>query len=413
MHRVKIILKKSNIGKDGTAPLYIEYLFDRNSRTLIKTGKRIKPIDWNETKGEVKRTNVDCDSINQFVGSLKRQVETVADNAVMRRGIPTVDYVRTNLGKTPILAGGEAKLTDLIDEWIGSKIDAVSKPVIVDYNALKRHMTEYAAMKRKRLSLLDINGKFYDDFLRYLQNDVDVGAGKMGMMKSTVGKQIKNLKVFLRYCMKHEYIPKQDLDDFKKPTETSDHVYVNEAEIEQLVALDLSDNSKLDVVRDIFVVGCETGLRYSDLSNLTINHISDGLIRKPIRKTGKKVVIPVSHRLQQVLDKNNGQLPKSPNSIYFNYRIKEVCKKAGIDTSFSRMIQRGNRKEETSVPKYQVISSHTCRRSFCTNQFLKGMPTLLIRKISGHATEKAFLGYIKIDEEKAAEEMARRWAITM
>lgn len=63
------------------------------------------------------------------------------------------------------------------------------------------------------------------------------------------------------------------------------------------------------------------------------------------------------------------------------------------------------------MPKYEAIASHTCRRSFCTNQFLKGMPALLIRKISGHATEKAFLQYIKIDEEKAAEEMAKRWVM--
>jgi integrase len=229
-------------------------------------------------------------------------------------------------------------------------------------------------------------------------------------MKASVGKQIKNLKVFLRYCMRQEYIPKDDLSGFKKPPETSDAVYVNDKELELLMDLNLSDNPKLDVVRDLFVIGCETGLRFSDLSKLNIDHISDGLIRKPVRKTGKKVVIPISKRLQRVLDKNGTKIPKAPNSIYFNERIKEVCKLAGMDSQFSRIIQRGSRKEEVSVPKYAAIASHTCRRSFCTNQFLKGMPALLIRKISGHATEKAFLKYIKIDEEKAAEEMAKRWA---
>ena len=70
--------------------------------------------------------------------------------------------------------------------------------------------------------------------------------------------------------------------------------------------------------------------------------------------------------------------------------------------TFTWIEKRGNRQEECAAPKFEVISSHTCRRSFCTNQFLKGMPTFLIRKISGHTTEKAFLRYIRIDEEQAA-----------
>jgi integrase len=82
---------------------------------------------------------------------------------------------------------------------------------------------------------------------------------------------------------------------------------------------------------------------------------------------------------------------------------------AGLTQPHTYFEVRGNRKEEVSQPKYQAISSHTCRRSFCTNQFKLGMPVLIIRKISGHNTEKAFLQYIRIDEEEAAQEMARRW----
>ena len=55
------------------------------------------------------------------------------------------------------------------------------------------------------------------------------------------------------------------------------------------------------------------------------------------------------------------------------------------------------------------MSSHTCRRSFCTNQYLKGVPTVLLMKISGHSTEKAFLRYIKIDEEMAAKKIMEYW----
>lgn len=409
MHRIKIVLKKGNLRGDGTAPIYIEYLLDRKTRTLFNTGKNVSPQEWNAVKGEVKRSHPEHQELNQYVNGLRRKVETIADEAVLRGEVPTIDLVKSRYEKD---SGKSAQLNlnTLLDEWISSRIDAVTKDVIKDYKSLRKHLNGYSDTRNRKLSLLDINDRFYEDFVKYLENDVIHSKGKRGLMKASVGKQIKNLKVFLRYCMRQEYIPKDDLAGFKKPTESSDAVYVNDKELELIMELDLADNPKLDIVRDLFVIGCETGLRFSDFSKLNIDHISDGLIRKPIRKTGKRVVIPISKRLQRVIDKNGGKIPNCPNSIYFNERIKEVCKLAGMDSQFSRIIQRGNRKDEVSVPKYEAIASHTCRRSFCTNQFLKGMPALLIRKISGHATEKAFLQYIKIDEEKAAEEMAKRWS---
>lgn len=410
MHRTSIILRNSNLNREGCATIYVQYSFTREDRTLINTGKRVKPEDWNPSKSLVKRTNPDHKSINIFIQAKKREVEQIADHAVLTGAIPTVEYVRNKLAGPNKPSSQSMDLSSVIDSWIESKIDQVSGDVIKDYRSLKKHIIGFKESRRRRLRVHDLTQvAFYDDFIRYLENEVEVRNGKKGLMKSSVGKQIKNLKVFLRHCMKHEVIPRVDLDEFKKPNESSDAVYVNEKELDMLISVDLTDSPKLDRVRDLFIVGCETGLRYSDLSKVTSDHISDGLIRKPVRKTGKKVVIPISKRLQGILDKCKGDTPKAPNAITFNQDIKTVCQLAGIDTPFSRIIQRGNRKEETTVPKYEVISSHTCRRSFCTNQFLKGMPALLIRKISGHATEKAFLQYIKIDEEKAAEEMARRW----
>lgn len=82
---------------------------------------------------------------------------------------------------------------------------------------------------------------------------------------------------------------------------------------------------------------------------------------------------------------------------------------AGMDEPQIIVHHKGNERYEDVVPKYEMISSHTGRRSFCTNQFLRGTPTLLIRRISGHKTEKAFLRYIRINEEEAAQAMLSYW----
>ena len=52
--------------------------------------------------------------------------------------------------------------------------------------------------------------------------------------------------------------------------------------------------------------------------------------------------------------------------------------------------------------RYQEVSSHTCRRTFCTLKFLKGMPAQAIMKFSGHKTERNFLKYLKLDAELTA-----------
>ena len=93
----------------------------------------------------------------------------------------------------------------------------------------------------------------------------------------------------------------------------------------------------------------------------------------------------------------------------FNYYIKEVVRLAGIDERIKITHKRGNKIIEETRPKYAWIMSHTCRRSFCTNEFLDGTPTNLIMAISGHKTEKAFRKYIKADQVQKAYMIKKLW----
>ena len=59
--------------------------------------------------------------------------------------------------------------------------------------------------------------------------------------------------------------------------------------------------------------------------------------------------------------------------------------------------------------KWEQVSSHTGRRSFCTNMYKRGLPTLMIMSVSGHKTEKSFLKYIKVKQSEHAEMMKKAW----
>ena len=102
------------------------------------------------------------------------------------------------------------------------------------------------------------------------------------------------------------------------------------------------------------------------------------------------------------------QMPQVSNPN-FNYYIKEVVRLAGIDEMIKITHKRGNKIIEETRPKYNWIMSHTCRRSFCTNEFLDGTPTNLIMAISGHKTEKAFRRYIKADQVQKAHMIKKLW----
>ncbi len=92
---------------------------------------------------------------------------------------------------------------------------------------------------------------------------------------------------------------------------------------------------------------------------------------------------------------------------YFNRELKEILKLSEFTEKVVIPTKKGTKTIEKTFEKWELVSSHTCRRSFCTNQFLRGVPSLLMRKISGHKTEKAFLEYIKVDEELAAKEVMK------
>jgi integrase len=103
-------------------------------------------------------------------------------------------------------------------------------------------------------------------------------------------------------------------------------------------------------------------------------------------------------------------MPETITNQKFNEYIKEACKAAKIDSleSFTRTV--GGKLITETLPKFELVSSHTCRRSFCTNMYLRGLDTLMIRSISGHKTEKSFLKYIKVSQQQHAEMMAKKWS---
>jgi integrase len=378
----------------------------------LNTGKSIEPNFWDADHRKVKRAHPDAKMINEYVHSLKVKLEGIIDNAVLSKQDPTVQFVVEKFN-TDVLNDAPKRngLFQIFDQFIEKNKVRVSAGLITDYNALKRHLMQFEAHCGTKLTFSNIiKAATYDEFIDYMRTHSKNANGGKGLKPNSVGKQVKNLKVFLKYCMRLEVIPFTDLSIMKKQSEKTFNVYLNDAELQRLFEFDLSQKPQMEIIRDLFIIGSETGLRFSDYSRLSKHHLNGDFIRISTLKTHDMNVIPISPRLRAVLNKYEDPGVFQLTNQYFNREIKEIMKLAGFSDLVSIPIRKGLKTIEITRPKWEMVSSHTCRRSFCTNQVLKGVPTLLIRKISGHKTEKAFLEYIKVDEELAAEEMLKYWA---
>ena len=230
-----------------------------------------------------------------------------------------------------------------------------------------------------------------------------------GLKLNTIGKTVKQLRIFLKNRSKKKIILPIDLDGFKILEEEADAIYLTEAEIQRIYLLDLSEHPHLIKYRDLLVFGCLTGLRFSDLSVIRSEDVRDKKLYKKQEKSDHWVVVPLREEAYTIFVHHfKRRIPRITNPD-FNYYIKEVGKLAGIVELMTFSYKRGNKDVVEVKPRYEWITSHTCRRSFCTNEFLAGTPVKLIMKISGHKKESDFYRYIKISAEQAALQIEKIW----
>ncbi len=284
----------------------------------------------------------------------------------------------------------------------------VDERTIVQYRISRKILQGYFDSRRlKDIELSNVNGDFYKSFVAYLY--------KQGYKLNTVGKHIKNIKAAINALPNAVRVDCEFVQPKKciKLTENVDNVYLTEEELGKIASLNLT-TPYLDKVRDQFLLLAWTGCRYSDLPKLKKDNIltlknGGQAFKFEQKKTATKVVIPILPQLQVILEKYDYQVPEPMNNQPFNRFLKEIAKLAGLDEEVTiTQTESINGKVDRVTHrfhKWECVTAHTARRSFATNMYNRGYPTLMIMKITGHKTEKAFLTYIKVTEEENAERM--------
>jgi integrase len=274
-----------------------------------------------------------------------------------------------------------------------------------------RYLEAFEIHRKKKITFDSFNLDLYDELVDFLTYDYISYRYKnlQGLKVNTIGKTIKHLRLFLNDRMRRGLIRYMDISMFKTIEEQADAIYLNMREIDQIFQIDLSHNRVLEQHRDLFVLGCYTGLRFSDFSVIRTNDVRNDMLYKKQQKSDHWVIVPLRTHARYILqNKFKDGVPRISNTE-FNNSLKQICKLAQLNDPIKFSYKKGNRKIVECKPKYEWVTSHTCRRSFCTNEFLAGTPVELIMKISGHKSVKDFYRYIKITPEEAGNKIKELW----
>ncbi len=230
---------------------------------------------------------------------------------------------------------------------------------------------------------------------------------------NTVAKHIKRLKTFLNSALELGYNKNAQFKSskFSAPTESVNNIFLTEPELAALAKLNLTAKPYLDRVRDMFLIGAYTAMRYSDYSKLEFAKFEvikgKTYIIKKMKKTKETEVVPVLPVAQKVFDKytNNGvlKLPKSISNQKFNEYLKELGKLIfKLNETYTLHRTTGGLKTSVNKFKWELLVTHTARRSFATNMYLRGISPNSIMGVTGHKTESSFYTYIQMNPKQKA-----------
>lgn len=416
---IKFLLKDARAERSTLINLVFRF---NNGRFKTSTGLTIVPYQWDPerqrafTNQKTRIAREPFETINAHLERHRSALKTVLNrlqlaqvpftNEVLKQQLD-IELGRVKKQKPAPLLADQENFTDYIVRFVseaeaGKRLNARSSRyslfTLKGYLKLKRLLENYQAGTGNPINYSGFSLDFYHTFKLWLTN--------RGLTLNYVGSLMKDLKVMLKQAHAdglHSNLIFQH-KDFKKFSEEVDSVYLSEDELTTIYNLDLTSTPGLERARDLFLIGCYTGLRFSDFSQLKPENITNNgriLTRKTL-KTSERVSIPLNSKVLSILKKYGGTPPHTISNQRLNEHLKELCQRAKLTDRVEVSKTRGGNSETLYPEKWELVGTHTARRSFATNAYLAKVPPVSIMKITGHRSEKMLLKYIKVSSEQNA-----------
>ena len=395
--KVTFELRKEKTTTNGLTPIQLVVRAE-GIRIRKNVGASTKEIYWNgsRVKPNLKK---EIDNNYQFINDELQSIESRINDIFFFFRANKIKFSKAifleHYESKKIKTVAELDFFDCLDEYITSGLLFTSYNTIKAKKTVKGYLQIFQTKTGFILGFDKINESFYEELMRYSFFEKKI-------KNNYFAKIIAVLKSFLKWATDKGYNKHRDFEKFKSVEYNVDIIYLTHEELMKLYNHDF-ENSRLNHTKDFYCMGCFTGLRFSDLSQLHKANITQTHINISIQKTKtQNHIIRLNKFSKEILDKYKDTIyePLPHISLQkFNNYIKECCMIIEIDKPTTITAFIGAKKIQTTFPKYQLISSHTARKTFITNSLILGMEPKAIKKIANIKNDAVLDKYMKITEE--------------
>lgn len=308
------------------------------------------------------------------------------------------NYLSSSKDTVDFLDLSKASILEIIEELIKMK-SKISPIYSKSYSSLIYHLKALEKQFNCTLMPHQITDVFWHNFIPFLF--------KQGLSLSSIKKACSQLRTVLNWGARYNAKVSPTYDVIKIPSYCRQQIALTPDEVSHIYHFDLSTIDrrpqhirKLEKVRDMFVLCCNLGQRFSDMARIDRTCFDRNIFTILQQKTGTYVRVDIErmsidrNTTYKILEKYNYQ-PPFPSSISgYNKFLKELLQHVGFKELIKRETKVNGVVEVTYEPKWKLISSHTARRTFATNNIVRGLKTSEIRRATGHKSESAFEKYI-------------------
>lgn len=396
-------------------PIRMRVIYD-GKRIEFTTGHRIDVSKWDVEKQRVKngctnKLKISASDINSDLKHYEMEMQTVFKEFEIQNVKPTIEQIKKayNLRiKSKIennIENEKINFWNVFDKFIDEnrKLNNWANSTFKKFGTVRNHIKEFS----NNIDFECFNKVGLNEYLTFLREEKQ-------LRNSTIIKQLKLLKWFLRWAYENGFYGNNDFSSFKPQLKETEKkvIFLNEDELKQLRSCVIPENKQyLERVRDVFIFCCYTGLRFSDVYNLKKEDVKPTYIEVTTVKTSDNLIIELNDTSKQILNKyknvnfkGNKALPVISNQNMNDY-LKELCQLAGIDESIKITYYIGNNRIDKTFPKYALIGTHTGRKTFICNALSKEIPVNVVMKWTGHKDYKSMKPYIDISNKAKAKYM--------
>jgi integrase len=401
-------------------PIFLFFSFD-GKRLQYFSGYRIDYDKWNITTQRVDKNNFNKDGIsareiNSHMVTLQSHVEDIYKKANANDLSPSIEYMRDELKKRihDPDKGSNISFFEIFQQFIDieGKARSWTKGTYTKFDTNKKHLETFRDKARVKITFEALDEKFFAKWLAFqLKSKKD---GGLGHRNTYVEKNAKILKWFLKWATRKGYNKNVYFEEFnpdlKGTIRSNKIIFLMWDELMNLYGIDIP-KKYLEQVRDVFCFCCFTGLRHSDVYNLKRSNIKDNAIELVTIKTSDPLIIDLNDYSRAILNQYK-DVPFEGDKclpVISNQKMNKYLKELGL---FAKLNQPelvvyfiGSQRIEKTFEKWQLLSTHTGRKTFITNALFMNIPSEVVMSWVGQKDHKTLKPYYKVIREQKAREM--------